>query len=220
MDVVMVRHGESAYNVEGRVQGQHDSPLTPRGRLQAEAVAARLAACVFDRCYSSDLVRAADTANSIVRSHPGLDIEYSSSLREMRMGVLEGQLFTRVADQLGANYAEWIVDRRSFTPEGGETVYEVHSRAREAASQLLADVHDHSVLVVSHNEWLKSFVSILLGMRFEDRGIFEFGYTSITVVNLASPKVRRLSLYNDRRHLDAVCPTASPDLPQPSEADY
>lgn len=86
---VLIRHGETVWNLEGRIQGWQDSPLTPRGLAQADALATRLAALSFDALYSSDLPRAALTAEKISRA-TGQPVLVDPRLRERNMGELEG----------------------------------------------------------------------------------------------------------------------------------
>src|SRR5512140_18596 len=96
VDVFLVRHGETTWNREGRIQGSGDSPLTERGVAQARAVAARLAAERFEALHSSDLGRARETARHVaaavkleVTAHPGL--------RERSYGILEGKTWEEIA---------------------------------------------------------------------------------------------------------------------------
>ena len=81
MRFLLVRHGESTYNAEGRIQGQQDAPLSARGRAQAEQIAARLRTYQFDACYASDLSRAADTARAIMRPN-SRKVGHSSAARK------------------------------------------------------------------------------------------------------------------------------------------
>src|SRR3954470_14964460 len=89
---LLVRHGESTYNAEGRIQGQQDAPLSERGRAQAERIAERVRGDAFDACFASDLSRAADTARAIMRYHSETPFEYTTLLREIRFGVFEGKI--------------------------------------------------------------------------------------------------------------------------------
>ena len=89
--LLFVRHGETESNVEHRYMGQSDSPLTPTGVAQAEAVAKRLAQHRLDAIYSSDLGRAASTSK-IISQACGLPVIHDTRLRERHAGLLQGQL--------------------------------------------------------------------------------------------------------------------------------
>ncbi|MGC8861269.1 MAG: histidine phosphatase family protein, partial [Armatimonadota bacterium] len=107
--VYLVRHGESAYNSEGRIQGQHDPPLTELGLRQAELVAGRLAEEKFDAVYSSDLVRARATAE-VIAAGLGLSCETTPLLREARLGVIEGLTRAEVESKYQSSLHKWRVE--------------------------------------------------------------------------------------------------------------
>jgi broad specificity phosphatase PhoE len=96
---IVVRHGQTEWNVEARIQGQGDSNLTAEGRAQARAIAARLAAQPFDVLVSSDLGRAAETARAIAE-RCGKPIVLDARLRERHFGVGEGMTYEEVDSAL------------------------------------------------------------------------------------------------------------------------
>src|SRR5690348_10772063 len=98
MRLIAVRHGETEWNVAGREMGHLDSPLTERGRQQAEAVASRLAGLSLAALYSSDLGRAVATARCISRCC-GQDVRVDVGLRERHMGVLQGLTSVEIAER-------------------------------------------------------------------------------------------------------------------------
>src|SRR5687767_9897807 len=122
----LVRHGESAWNLEGRVQGQQDPPLSELGLRQAEAVARDLAAERWHALYSSDLSRATQTAAAIAR-HTGLPVTLDPDLRERGQGALEGLLLAEAARLPDVDAPE----------VGREAVTAVAERCRRAFSRML-----------------------------------------------------------------------------------
>ncbi len=92
--LVLVRHGETAWNVEGRIQGHLDVPLNETGLAQAAAVGKRFRSERFDAIYSSDLIRAFRTASPVV-ANPEVDIIRDPRLRERHLGVLQGLAATK-----------------------------------------------------------------------------------------------------------------------------
>jgi len=203
----LVRHGESTYNAEGRIQGQQDAPLSERGRQQAQWIGERLRSYDFDACYASDLARAADTARAIMRHHPDTPFAFTTLLREIGFGTFEGLLMPEIEKTYPDEYAQWMEARRDFTPPGAESVHELHDRAGRALAWLRDRGHEGTVLVVAHGGLLTSFLAQILDLGFDARYRFHFDNTAFTVVEdgIWGP---RLLLCNDTSHLgsDAAFP--------------
>ncbi len=147
--LVLVRHGQTDWNLEGRYQGQADPPLNKAGRQQARMLATRLAGRSFEAIYSSDLQRARETAEILAQALC-LPVSLDPRLREVSLGEWEGQLGHNIA----ATYPEaWEERRRDpvhARPPGGETVAEVAARVW-AATDDIARAHPHGcVLIISH----------------------------------------------------------------------
>lgn len=209
MRLVLIRHGESTYNAEGRIQGQRDAPLSERGRAQAERVAQRLRGVPFDACYASDLARAADTARAIMQYHAETPFAMTPLLREICFGVFEGRTVPEIRDTYPDEYAEWDQDRHDYTPPGAESVADLHARAGRALAWVRGRGHEGTVLVVSHGGLLRSLIANALGLACEDRLRFHLDNTSLTIIEDEQwgPTLR---LANDTSHLgpDAAFPAA------------
>jgi broad specificity phosphatase PhoE len=201
---LLVRHGESTYNAEGRIQGQEDAPLSARGREQAERIAERLRSYAFDACYASDLSRAADTARAIMRHHPETLFAFTTLLREINFGVFQGMVAPEIEASYPDEYAEWMENRRDFTPSGAESIPELHERAGRALAWL-REQGKETVLVVAHGGIFVSFMAQVLDLDREHRYRFHFDNTSLTVIEdgLWGP---RLLLCNDSSHLREDAP--------------
>lgn len=107
MRLILVRHGESVWNLERRIQGSGDSPLSPRGRAQAEQLAACMAARFRPAAvYSSALRRAADTTEAVARRH-GLAVQTDARLNQYHIGVLTGLTGSEVRAQHPAVWQQW-----------------------------------------------------------------------------------------------------------------
>lgn len=145
----VVRHGETAWNTERRLQGHRDIPLNDTGEAQAIATARLLAQQHFDAAYTSDLCRAADTAAAICRERAPATPR--ADLRERHYGCFQGLTYDEARTQFPADYAHF----ESRTPEapipgGGESLVQFHARIR-AAFDAMADTHTgQTVLVVAH----------------------------------------------------------------------
>lgn len=144
----LVRHGESEWNLAGRVQGQcpEAGPLTARGREQAARTAELLAGCGADAIISSDLSRARETAD-IIAATLGLEVLIDPELREQNLGFLEGRAF---ADPLGNGTVQDVIDGLWWEPrrhpEGGESILDLYQRIHAA----LARYEGRDLVLVAH----------------------------------------------------------------------
>ncbi len=208
MRLLLVRHGESTYNAEGRIQGQSDAPLSAQGRAQAERIAARLRTYQFDACYASDLSRAADTARAIMRHHAGVPFAFTPLLREIKFGVFENLIMPEIEETYPDEYAAWMEDRRGFTPPGAESVQDLYARAGTVLDWLNERAgSDATLLLVAHGGILTAFLAHYLGFGPHDRYRFHFDNTALAIVE-DQPFGPRLLLANDTSHLgpDAAFP--------------
>ena len=207
MRFLLVRHGESTYNAEGRIQGQQDAPLSECGRQQAERIGVRLRTYQFDACYASDLSRAADTARAIMRHHPDVPFAFTTLLREIKFGIFEGRIMPEIEEMYPEEYAQWMEDRRHFVPPGAESADDLAERAGRALRWLRERKHEGTVLVVAHGAILNAFLGQFLQLSGEGRYRFHFDNTALAVVE-DEPFGPRLLLANDTSHLgpDAAFP--------------
>lgn len=160
MQLYLVRHGQSAWNVEGRVLGQAmDVPLTEVGRRQAQAAADELAATPLAAVWTSDQARARQTAEPIAAAH-GLVPRTTPLLREQSLGVLEG----RPSSELAAEPTPDGVDISEVAWGGGESVQQVYARALRLIDELRASFPDDAhVTLVSHGDFLRILMAALDG---------------------------------------------------------
>jgi len=159
----LVRHGQTDWNLEGRYQGQSDVPLNENGRLQAHSLAQILQFHPFAAIYTSDLVRARETAETIA-VNLRLPVTIDSRLREINQGEWEGQL----VDIIKARYADlWqqrSVDPASVRPPGGETIGEVTTRVQACVEDVVQERPNSSVLIVSHGLALATIICKVEGI--------------------------------------------------------
>lgn len=147
--VLLIRHGQSEGNAEGRFGGHTATPLSARGRLQAQATARALHAEKITAIYSSDLPRAVETAMPLARL-AGLEVESSAALRERSVGVMEGLTFEEAAEQHPEQYAALI--RRDFEHVllGGESYRQMLDRAARYLDNAISQNRGGRVAVFSH----------------------------------------------------------------------
>lgn len=169
--VVLWRHGRTEWNVAGRVQGQSDVPLDDVGRQQARDAASRLAALRPHRIVSSDLMRAAETAQ-ILGEVTGQEVELDVRLREMDFGAREGLTWGEAWDQFPDGMRAWIDGDETQIP-GSETHRQAGERFAAALHDLLADLPPKGVLiVVAHGAVLRTGACAFLDIPEEHWGTF------------------------------------------------
>lgn len=147
--LILVRHGESTWNAEGRFQGQSDPPLSEFGRRQADAFAEELADRGIREIYSSDLRRAAQTANALAE-RTDLRVRLDRRLREIHQGLWEGRLRTEIKRKWPELVLQWEKDPWQCSPPEGETLQQVAARVRSFLGDLLERSIDGSVAVITH----------------------------------------------------------------------
>lgn len=147
--LVFVRHGETAWNVEGRIQGHLDIPLNETGVAQAAAVGRRLGAENFDAIYSSDLIRALRTASPVVAS-PEKDIIRERRLRERHLGVLQGLTGEEAMARQPDAWKAFKSRDASLALADGESLGEFSRRVVDFVEDVRARHAGRRVLVVTH----------------------------------------------------------------------
>ena len=162
-DLILWRHGQTDYNLQGRIQGQVDIPLNDTGRQQAQRAADDIAALGPTRIVSSPLVRARDTAE-VLASLTGLSVEIAPGLVEKSFGTWEGLKAADIKKQWPDHYATWRAggDLPQFRIEGRRKTAE---RVGETLKAIAADAGKEDVIVVvSHGAATNLGATYLLGM--------------------------------------------------------
>ena len=147
--LVLIRHGQTDWNVERRWQGQADPPLNDKGREQARHVAHFHRQYGLAALYSSDLRRALETAE-IVGVEMGLPIKPEPRLREIHLGQWQGMLSGEIQARYPDEFRLWHASPLSVQPPGGERVLVLAARVLEAVNDIIVRHHKQRVGVVSH----------------------------------------------------------------------
>ncbi|KAJ4824748.1 hypothetical protein Tsubulata_032397 [Turnera subulata] len=164
--VVLVRHGQSTWNAEGRIQGSSDfSVLTKKGEAQAETSRQMLLDDSFDVCFSSPLARSKKTAE-IIWGPREEEMITDSDLREIDLYSFQGLLKHEGKEKFGAAFRQWQVDAPNFNIDGHYPVRELWARARNSWNKIL-DHESRSVLVVAHNAVNQALVATAMGLGTE-----------------------------------------------------
>jgi broad specificity phosphatase PhoE len=149
--IVLVRHGATDWNLQGRCQGASDRELSEAGMRQAEQISAHLSAEKFHAVYSSNLRRARQTAEIISRPHD-LPVLTEEGLHELDHGQLEGLTFNEIKSRYGEFLVRWRSEPADICVPGGERLADVADRAWNSLNEIMRRHPDASrILVVSHN---------------------------------------------------------------------
>lgn len=161
--IIAVRHGETAWNVDARIQGQLDIALNEKGRWQAERVGIALATEQVAAVYSSDLARARDTADAVARA-AGLSVVTEAGLRERHFGSFEGRTFKEIEQDWPEHALNWRRRIPHWTPpDGGESLLALRERVQSTVDRL-ADRHRGELIVlVAHGGVLDALYRVATG---------------------------------------------------------
>ncbi|PSB37266.1 histidine phosphatase family protein [Aphanothece minutissima] len=198
--LLLVRHGETDWNREGRFQGQIDIPLNAHGLAQAEAARAFLAPIPLQRAYSSDMARPLRTAEVILGSHPGVPLTTARGLREIGHGLWEGRLESEIAAGWPDLLAAWKRTPEIVQMPEGETIGGVWDRSLAAWNRIVAGLDPReTALVVAHDAVNKTILCALLGLTPADIWAIKQGNGGVTVIDYprgatAPPVVSALNL--------------------------
>lgn len=176
--LVAIRHGETDWNVDTRIQGQIDIGLNANGRWQARRLGRALAEEGFDAVYSSDLGRAMDTAHAVA-VEAGLAVQPRSALRERAFGVFEGMTFAEIEQRFPEEALRWRRRDASFGPQGGETLADFYARAVAAVADLAARHRGQHIAVVSHGGVLDALYRAATRIALDAPRTWQVGNASI-----------------------------------------
>ena len=200
--LLIVRHGETEWNAEGRIQGHTDIGLSENGAQQARSLGQRLADRQIDVAYSSDLKRTSETAR-LALGDRNVILNETPRLREYHKGIFEGMTLTEIQTQFPDEYPKYLEKDLSYAPEGGETTRDVSTRMASIFQEIKAKHLDETVLVVSHGGALRAAMVSLLGMPLEGNWSFVFGNCGLTMVDTFADNAV-LRLFNDTSHINGT----------------
>jgi broad specificity phosphatase PhoE len=204
--VVIIRHGQSQGNAEGRFGGHTDTPLSPRGRRQAQATARALASEKFNAIYSSDLPRAIETATPLAKL-TGARLETTEALRERSVGVMEGLTFEEAAELHPEQYQALL--RRDFEHVllGGESYRQTLDRASRKLDEAIEQYKGGRIALFAHTGTICILILHLMGAL--DAPDLKPVWIATTNCGIARFDLRddgfvRVLVINDTRHLVGI----------------
>lgn len=202
--IIAVRHGETAWNVETRIQGQLDIGLNGKGRWQAQQAARALADEALDAVYSSDLMRAHDTALAIAsQSGTGLPVHTHPGLRERAFGKFEGQTYAAIEARWPDESRLWRIRDPHFAPAGGESPVQVMERVGRTVNEIAANHLDQQIVLVAHGGVLDMLYRLATQQSVSAPRTWELSNAAINRL-LWTPEGLTLVGWADTRHLDTT----------------
>ena len=182
--LVFVRHGESTGNLNKRMYGHYDGPLTEKGVKQAELTAEYLKDWHFDAAVSSDLQRAYATCMTILKYHPDTPVTRDSGIRETYIGIWENAPRAEIAEKYPEEFRTWAEDIWNARPTGGESVQECTRRMEENVWRIAREHWGETVLVTGHAMVFRTLCCKWLGVPYERmQEIPWLSNASVTVVD-------------------------------------
>lgn len=200
--LVLVRHGETAWNAEGRVQGQTDVPLNDVGRAQAEALVPVLGAERFAAIYSSDLLRVRETAQPTARVLR-LDAALDAGLRERHYGQFETLTYLECAARFPAEFERFRAKELDFDFGTGESLRDFNARAIACVHSIAARHPGASVLVFTHGGVLEMLLREATARGLRSSRDFEIPNAAINRFDFAAG-AWTLRAWAERAHLEAA----------------
>ena len=197
--IVLIRHGETAWNRATRIQGHTDIPLSSLGLAQAERLAQALADEPFAAIYSSDLSRARQTAEALARTQ-GVEVRLDAGLRERAFGRFEGLSWSEIDKGYPEDAARWRRREPDFAVGGGESLNAFSARCLDAARRAACAHPGQSVAVVAHGGVLDCLYRAATRVALDAPRSWQLGNATINRL-LATADGFTLVGWNDDSHL-------------------
>ena len=198
--ILAIRHGETAWNVDTRIQGQLDIELNATGQWQAERVAHALSDEPLAAVYSSDLQRAWATAQAIGRAS-AVPVTAEPALRERHFGVLQGQTWAEIETHWPEQAVLWRTRDPHWHPEGGESLLSLRERIEACVNRLAAAHLDEQIVLVAHGGVMDALYRLATGLDIQAPRSWQLGNAAINRL-LWTPQGLTLVGWGDARHLD------------------
>jgi len=200
--IIAIRHGETLWNVDTRIQGHRDIPLNDRGRWQAAQVARALAGEPIAAVYASDLLRAHATGAAIAEA-AGAPLHAEPDLRERSFGELEGRTFAEIEATLPEQARRWRQRDPHFAPEGGESLTLLRARIAEVTARLAARHPGQQIVLVAHGGVLDVLYRLATGQELQAPRTWLLANAAVNRL-LWTPEALTLVGWGDTGHLDSA----------------
>ena len=198
--IVAIRHGETAWNVDTRIQGHLDIPLNDTGLWQARQLARALADEPVAAIYTSDLQRARATAQAVADT-TGAPLTPEPDLRERSFGHFQGRTFAQIEAELPEDALRWRKRDPHYAPEGGESLTALRERINATVHRLAARHPGELVVLVAHGGVLDVIYRLATGQEIQAPRTWQLANAAINRL-LWTPQGLSLVGWADTQHLD------------------
>lgn len=199
--LIIIRHGETKYNVKGLFQGQIDAALTDKGKSQAACVAERLKDVTYDILYASPLIRALDTAR-IIKGSREIEINIDNRLMEIKCGRWEGMKIADIQMNNLEMFLKWENEPHLFNLPGAETFAQVYDRVSEFIAEIIRRHQGKTIVIVSHMVAILLMLVYLFDEKIEN--VWEIGKqpnAAINVIDIDADGKVTFSIIGDNSHI-------------------
>lgn len=204
--IIAIRHGETAWNVDTRLQGHLDIGLNARGQWQAARAAEALAEEDLAAIYSSDLARASATAQAIADKSTRLvarQVRLNTGLRERGFGIFEGQTYAQIASEWPQESARWRQREPHFAPQGGESLVQVRDRIAATVNALASQHLGEQIVLVAHGGVMDALYRLATRQEIASPRTWDLGNAAINRLLWTSDSLTVVG-WADTRHLDTA----------------
>ena len=198
MLMFLVRHAESTWNRQKKIQGQKDPQLSAYGRREAKLLAKRFRDLAFEATYASPLSRARETAEIILGRHS--KVVCQGVLMEISLGDWEGKTLAQIRRKYGDAFDRWATKPTGTNIPNGESFAAFEKRVRKGLQSIEKSHRKGNVLVVCHGGVISTYVTAVLNLPPDDVWCLTVKNASLTIVDVTS-QGRRLVTFNDVSHL-------------------
>ena len=198
--ILAIRHGETAWNVDTRLQGHLDIPLNTTGRWQAQRAAMGLAEEAIHAIYTSDLLRALETAHAIAQMS-GAALQTIEGLRERSFGVFQGKTYKEIETLWPEQSMRWRKREPDFAPEGGESLKALHERIQGVVNTLAARHVGQQIVMVAHGGVMDALYRLATRQDIQAPRTWNLGNATINRL-LWTPDGLSIVGWADTQHLD------------------
>jgi alpha-ribazole phosphatase len=213
--IIFVRHGETEYNCQSRYQGHTDSRLSELGRCQSARVAERLGAETIAAVYSSDLVRASETAQAVAALHR-LSVSTDADLRECAFGDWEGLTVKQISERFPALYRSYLRDSVTHRAPNGERLEDLLARVVRAVDSIVAAHPGGTSVIVTHGGPIRAFFCHAFDAKLDTFRKIRLDNCGITILSLGADGRWFLQSLNEAHHLEGL---EMPEQPRLMAAD-
>ncbi|TSE34357.1 histidine phosphatase family protein [Tepidimonas charontis] len=199
--ILAIRHGETAWNRDARIQGQLDIGLNDTGRWQAQRVAQALDGEAIDALYASDLARARDTAAAIGQRRT-LSVQLHPGLRERHFGIFQGRTWRELEAEHPDVVQAWKTRVPDYAPPGGESLLALRTRVEQTLAELAARHLGGQIVVVAHGGVLDILYRAAARVDLQAPRAWAMGNAAIHRVLWSPDGGFALLSWGDTRHLE------------------